>query len=220
MIAKHMITDGILPLKTSDTGRMALSWMEDFRVMHMPIVNNEGFLGLIAEIDIYNFNNFDEAVGNHTLSLSKSFVYEYQHIFEAMKVMQENHLSLVPVINDHGNYLGSITLQSLLEHFALSLSVSDPGGILVLEMSSTDYSLAEIARIIESNDAKLLSVFINSEPDSTRIEVSLKINRIDLSGIMQTFYRFNYNIKASFSERNDLDDLRERFDSLMNYLNI
>ncbi len=83
-----------------------------------------------------------------------------------------------------------------------------------------DYSLSEIARIIESNDAKILSLFVHSWPESTKIEVTLKINRVELGAILQTFNRFNYNIKAIFSEQDDLDDLRERYDSLMNYLNI
>lgn len=209
-----------MPLKTSDTGRIALSWMEDFRVLHLPIVNHLGFLGLISEFDIYDFNNLDEPVGNHTLSLATAFVYDHQHIYDVLRLMQQQHLSLIPVIDDNDNYLGSISLQSLLEHFAKSLSVSDPGGVIVLEMSAMDYSLSEIARIVESNDAKILSLFVHSWPESTRIEVTLKINRVELGSVLQTFNRYNYNIKAIFSEQDDLDDLRERYDSLMNYLNI
>jgi CBS domain-containing protein len=220
MLAKHLITDGILPLKTSDTGRTALSWMEDFRVMHLPIVNSEGFLGLISEFDIYSFNDFDEAVGNHHLSLSKPYVFDFQHLYDVMSLMQQNQLTLIPVVDSHENYLGSITLQSLLDNFALSLSVNDPGGIIVLEMSAVDYSLSEISRIVESNDAKILSVFISTDPDSTQLDVTLKLNRIDMASVIQTFNRFDYTIKAAFNEQSDNNDLRERYDSLMNYLNI
>jgi acetoin utilization protein AcuB len=220
MIARQLITDGIMPLKTSDTGRIALSWMEDFRVMHLPIVNHLGFLGLISEFDIYDFNDLDEPVGNHTLSLSTAYVYDHQHIYDVLRLVHQQNLSLIPVIDENDNYLGSISLQSLLEHFAKSLSVSDPGGVIVLEMSAMDYSLSEIARIVESNDAKILSLFVHSWPESTRIEVTLKINRVELGAVLQTFNRYNYNIKAIFSEQDDLDDLRERYDSLMNYLNI
>jgi acetoin utilization protein AcuB len=220
MIARQMITDGILPLKTSDTGRIALSWMEDYRVFHLPIVNHLGFLGLISEFDIYDFNDLDEPVGNHTLSLSAAFVYDYQHIYDVLRLVKKQHLSLIPVIDENDNYTGSISMQSLIEHFAQSLSVSDPGGVVVLEMSAIDYSLSEIARIVESNNAKILSLFVHSWPDSTRIEVTLKINHVELGAVLQTFNRYNYNIKAIFSEQDDLDDLRERYDSLMNYLNI
>lgn len=220
MIAKYLITDGIIPLKTSDTGRTALSWMEDQRIMHLPIVNESVFLGLISEFDIYNLNNFDEPIGSYSLSLNNPYVYDYQHLFDALRQLYIHKLSLIPVLDDHDNYVGSITLQSLLEHFAESFSVAEPGGVIVLEMSSTDYALSEIARIVESNDAKILSLYITADPDSTRMQLSIKINRVDISGIMQTFNRFNYSILASFSERDDQDDMRDRYDALMNYLNI
>jgi acetoin utilization protein AcuB len=220
MIARKLITDGIMPLKTSDSGRTALSWMEDFRVLHLPIVNNTGFLGLISEFDIYDLNSLDEPLGNHQLSLNAVVVYEYQHIYDVLRLVHQNHLSLIPVVDEKENYLGSITLQSLVEHFAEAVSVNEPGGIIVLEMSLNDYTLTEIARIVESNDAKIMSLFIHLHPDSTRIDVTLKINRIDLGAVLQTFNRYNYLIKASFTELDNLDDLRERYDALMNYLNI
>ncbi len=209
-----------MPLKTSDTGRIAIGWMEDFRVLHLPIVNNLSFLGLISEFDIYNFNNFDEPVGSHVLSLNSAYVYDHQHIYDVLRLVRQHQLSLVPVLDEHENYLGAITLQNILSHFAASLAVDEPGGVIVLEMVSNDYALSEIARIVESNDAKILSLFVHSWPDSTRIEVTLKLNRIDLGPVLQTLTRYNYNIKAFFSEQDDLDDLRERYDSLMNYLNI
>ncbi|PKP52561.1 MAG: CBS domain-containing protein [Bacteroidetes bacterium HGW-Bacteroidetes-1] len=220
MIAKNLITDGIMPLKTSDTGRSALSWMEDFRVMHLPIVNNEGLLGLISELDIYSFNDFDEPIGNHALSLIRPFVYENQHIYEVMRLVQEYHLSLIPVVDEHDNYLGSISLQSLLEYFAASLSVSEPGGVVVLELNVNDFVLSEIARIVESNDTKILSLFVHSNIDSTKLEIMLKLNKKDIGAVIQTFIRFNYNILTSFSENDDFDDLRDRYDSLMNYLKV
>lgn len=220
MIAKHLITDGILPLKTSDTGRIALSWMEDFRIMHLPIVNNEILLGLISEFDIYSFNDFDEPLGSHALSLVKPYVTEHQHIYDVLRMAQQFHLTLIPVVDEHQNYLGAITMQSLLEHFATSLSVHEPGGVIVLELSVNDFVLSEIARIVESNDTKILSMLVNSYSDSTKIEVTLKLNRVDVGAILKTFSRFNYTVLASFAENSDQDDIRNRYDSLMNYLNI
>lgn len=220
LIARNLMKDGILPLKTSDTGRYGLETMEDFRVMHLPIVNNEALLGLISEFDILEFNDLNEPVGNHSLSIAKSYVFEYQYIFDIMRMMYEYKLTLIPVVDSNENYLGCITLQSVLDHFAESLSVTEPGGVIVLEMSSVDYSLSEIARIVESNDAKILSLFIHSETDSARMEVTFKVNKVDISSIIQTFNRFNYNILHSFSEIDNQDDLRQRFELLMNYLNI
>jgi len=220
MIAKHLITDGIMPLKTSDTGKTALSWMEEYKVSHLPIVNNQEFLGLISELDIYNLNSFDEPLGNHKLSLKHPYVFENQHIYDVLKLVNEQSLSLVPVLNGEGNYLGSINLQNLIKYFALSLSVDNPGGIIVLEMTYNDYSLTELAKIVEENDAKILSTFLLNHEDSTRLDVFLKINKVDISSILKTFERYNYFVKASYGEEDDNEDLRERYNSLMNYLNV
>jgi hypothetical protein len=91
---------------------------------------------------------------------------------------------------------------------------------LVLELNIHDYSLSEIARIVESNDAKILSLYISSHIDSNKLELTVKINRTDLSPIIQTFNRYNYTIKASFHQSEYVDDLKDRFDSFMSFLNI
>ncbi|MBN2639160.1 MAG: CBS domain-containing protein [Bacteroidales bacterium] len=220
MIARKLIMDGIIPLKTSDTGKIALSWMEDYKIAHLPIVNDQKFLGLISDLDIYNLNSFDEPLGNHNLSLNQPFVKEYQHIYDVLKLVSEMGLTLIPVVDDKENYLGSITLPSLIKYFSLSLSVDNPGGIIVLELAYNNYSLTEIANIIESNDAKILSTFILSDEGSNKMDLILKINKIELVSILKTFERYNYFVKASFSEDTDEDDLRDRYNLLMNYLNV
>lgn len=220
MFAKDLIADDIPPLKTSDTGERALAWMEEFRVSHLPIVNNVDFLGLISESDILDFNAASEPIGAHSLNLIRPFVYDYQHTYDVLKVIASLNLSIIPVLNDKNQYLGLIHLSSLLQHFAEMASMKEHGGLLVLELNLHDYSLSEIARIVESNDAKILSSYISSTMESEKIEVTLKINRTDLSPIIQTFNRYNYTIKASFHQSEYVDDLKDRFDSFMSFLNI
>ena len=110
MIARHLISEEILHLKTSDTGKTALGWMDEYKVSHLPIVNNEDFLGLISEQDIYSFNNIKEPLGSHTLSLKNPFVNEHQHVYEVLKLIDELGLTVIPVLDDHNKYLGSITI--------------------------------------------------------------------------------------------------------------
>jgi CBS domain-containing protein len=220
MIAKDLICNSIIPLKTSDTGSYAISYMEECKVSHLPIVNNVEFLGLISDNDINNTGNLKEPIGNHKLSLVSAFVYEHQHIYEIIKIAVSLKLSLVPVLNDKNKYLGIITLNDLLQSISKILVIQNPGGIIVLELNNNDYYLTEIAQIVESNDAKILSLYITPHSDSTKLEVTIKINKIDIYPILQTFYRYNYIVKASYSESNYLDSLQDRFDSLINYLNI
>ena len=123
-------------------------------------------------------------------------------------------------MDEHDKYIGLITLEDLLRYFAHTASFADPGSIIVLEMSRRDYSLAEIARIVESENAAVISSFVASVPDSTRIDVTVKMNTQNVQAIIATFERFNYQVKASFSEAGYEDALRERFDSFMSYLNV
>lgn len=220
MLAKELISDVVPALKTSDTGAQALSWMEVFRISHLPIVNSRDFLGLISDKDIYNLNMADEPIGNHNLSLFSPYVFEDQHIYEVIEIASRLKLSVIPVLDRSNEYLGLITLNNLVEVFADLNALKHPGGILVLEVNQNDYSLTEISQIVESNDAKILSLYISSRTDTTQMYVTLKINRNDLTSVIRTFERYEYNIVASYLKDDDEDKLLEdRYDSFMRYLN-
>ncbi|MBN2214741.1 MAG: CBS domain-containing protein [Bacteroidales bacterium] len=221
MLAKDLISDVIPSLKTSDSGQKALYWMDIFRISHLPIVNNEDFLGLISDKDIYDLNMSEEPIGNHTLSLFSPYVTDSQHVYEVMELASRMMLTVVPVLDKDNRYLGLITLTDLLHYSADMAAIKQPGGILVLEINSNDYSLTQIAQIVESNDAKILSMYITSHSLTTKMELTLKINRQDLTSIIQTFNRYNYIIRASFMHDDDMDSLYEnRYDLFMKYLNI
>jgi signal-transduction protein with cAMP-binding, CBS, and nucleotidyltransferase domain len=152
--------------------------------------------------------------------LSKQYVLASQHLYDVIKIFSSQHLSLLPVLNENHQYLGVITVNDLVGYISEMTAVSNPGGIIVLELNQNDYALSEIAQIIETNDAKILSLYITSIPDSTMIELTLKLNRMDIQPILQTFTRYEYTIKASFAEAEYYDDLLDRYNSFMNYLNI
>jgi acetoin utilization protein AcuB len=221
MIAKEMISEVIPALKTSDTGITALNWMDVFKVMHLPIVNDKEFLGLISEVDIYDMNMPEEPLGNHQLSLLRPYVLESQHVYEIMEVASRLKLSLVPVLDSQKNYLGVITIMELLHYFAELSALRAPGAIIAIELNSNDYSMSQISQIVEGNDAKILSSYISSHPDSTKLELTLKLNVTELTSIIQSFNRYNYTIIGSYMKHDDETELLdERFDLLMRYLNV
>ncbi len=221
MLAKELISDVIPSLHTSDSGQKALYWMDIFRISHLPIVNNMDFLGLISDKDIYDANMAGEPIGNHNLSLFSPYVTENQHIYEVIEMASRLSLSIVPVLDHKNHYKGVVTQSDLIHYFADFAALKEPGAIIVLDMSIHDYSLAQIAQIVEGNDAKILSMYISSHSASTRIEVTLKINRNDLTSIIQTFNRYNYIIHSTFMDHDDMEGLYEnRYESFMKYLSI
>ena len=221
MVAKDLISQVVPPLKTSDTGQTALNWMEIFRISHLPIVNNQDFLGLISDADIYDMNQPEEPVGNHALTLFKPYVTAEQHIFEIIGLASRLKLSVIPVLDSQDHYKGVITIADLIRNLAGISSLDQPGGIIVLEITERDYSLSQIAQIIEGNNIRVLSIYVTSPKDSTKMEVTIKVNTSDLASVIRTFERYNYEVKTWVTTSDTMDDFySERYDQLMKYLNI
>lgn len=219
MIAKDLISEEIVPLRTSDTGDDALAIMSDFHVRHLPIVNGTQLLGLISENEILEFDT-EESVGSYPLKMTHPFVYDRNHVYDIMRLLNEYHLTLIPVIDKAHNYLGVVTLEDVLKFFAESASFGEHGSVIVLTVNRFNYSLSQIARIVESENAIILNSFITSMPDSTELDITLKLNRSDISKILASFRRYDYDVKASFSESEYIDSLQEHYESLMSYLSV
>lgn len=219
MIALELISHSILPLRTSDNGEFAMSIMNEFYVKHLPIVNDDQLLGLISEEDILNHDS-DEAVGSYNLSLNRPYVKSGDHLFDVMRVMSEFNLTVVPVVEDEDHYVGLITQEDLIQYYASSFSFAERGSIVVLEMAKSEYSLSTLSQIVESENGVVLSTFITSDADSPRVLVTLKINKQDISSILKSFQRYDYQINATFTETDYYDTLKERYDMLMSYLNV
>jgi acetoin utilization protein AcuB len=219
MRAIDLITDEIPPLKHSDSGEKALNWMEEFKVSHLPVLKFGNFVGVISEADLLDQTDLSLSLDELFQHLPRPIAYAGDHIYQVLARISEFKLSLIPVLDNEDKYLGCSSVHHLLTLIADTGSIKENGGILVLEMARIDYSMAQIAQIVEGNDAKILSSYIMSSPDSTNIEVTLKINTIELDRIIRSFERYEYVIKASFQKSQYSEDLQFRYDALMNYLN-
>jgi CBS domain-containing protein len=220
MVAAELISNAIPPIHTSDTIQKVVDRMIEFRVRHLPIVNEEQFLGLLAENDIIAETDNQTAVGALGLSLVNPYVLEDQHIYDVIRLFYEQQLTVVPVLDVKKKYLGMISINAMNGYFAQLTSVSQPGGIIVLEINNKNNSLAHMSQIVESDNAQILSSYTRTFPDSTKIEVTLKVNKQDISAIIATFLRYEYDVKATFNHSDNNDNSMDRYDSLMNYLNL
>lgn len=220
MTAIEIIDHDIPSLKWSDSGLIALSLLEEYKVSELPLINDQKYVGLITEDLLLDFELIEGELKNLKNELIKPFVHHDDHFYEVIRLMCEEKLSLVPVVDDHEILVGSVTASSLVHRINVIESLSTPGGIIQLELNIHDYSLSEIARIVESNNAKILNLYVSSQADSKKLRVTLKVNLTDLNPIIQTFNRFNYSVSGSFYQDPYNEDMRKRFDGLMRYLNI
>jgi CBS domain-containing protein len=220
MTAQSLIALDIPSLTLEQTGRDAFHLLSDYHVKHLPVVDGGKLMGLLSEEDIFNHKLY-EPIGEYDLSMLRRFaVLENEHVFEVMRVMGENRLTVIPVVDESGNYLGLVSQNDLLRFFASSASFTESGAVLVLEMPRRDYSLAAITRIVEEEDVKVLNAFVTSTLDPENVEVTLKLNRHDLSRVIASLERHSYEVKQIFGEVEHADGMRERYESFMNYLNL
>ena len=221
MLAKELISEVIPALRLNDNGQKALNWMEIFRISHLPVVDNHDYVGLISDKSIYDLNLNGKTMDHCRDLLIRPYVYFNQHIYEVVSVISELKISVVPVLDPDHRYEGVITVLDLAQKFADLVAVNEPGGIIILQLNPIDYSLAEIARIVEGNDAKILSLYVSHQKDSQEMTVTLKVNRIDLSPLIQTFVRFDYSIKAVFMDDSVINEMYgDRFNQFMKYMNM
>ncbi|WP_340112803.1 CBS domain-containing protein [Maribellus mangrovi] len=221
MLAESLISDAIPSVRSDEKGRKALSHMDVYRVSHIPVVEDSKYLGLVSDKLIYDLNLVDEPIANELDKLNTTHAHVKQHIFELAIVMYKLKISVLPVLDDDHYYVGSITLYDLARRFANLFSLQEMGGVLVIETNVNDYSVSQISQIIESNDVKILSFFIDRKPGISTIDLILKLNTEELSGVVQALMRYNYNVKAIYRDESMLNDLyKDRYDQFMKFMNL
>jgi len=222
MQAKELISDIFPAISINEIGERALVRMDFFKISHIPLTDKQGkYYGLISENEIYDFDLLQKSFASYKKVLARPYVYENQHIYDVLSLFSKLNISVVPVLNNKEKYVGAVCLYDVIKYMGKLSAAENPGTVFILELSIHDYSLSQIAQIVEGNDAKILSIYTDTKKDSTKLEVTVKINTNEFSAIRQTFERYNYTIKAAYTEGDKINELlEERYEEFMNYLNI
>ena len=220
MTASDLISE-VPALSLDSSIERALQWMDEFHVRHLPVVQEKTLIGIVSEHQLFDAEGEFEHIEDIALADRFAFVKSDKHLYDVMQLMADNNLTTLPVLHAaEGYYMGLITLETLFKHFSVTGAVSHSGAILVLEMPARNFVLSEIARLLESENTLILSAYVSSPPNSETLELTLKLNRLDLGRAVATLERFGYVVKNVFDETDYTDTLRDRYDLLMNYLNM
>jgi CBS domain-containing protein len=222
MLAKDLINDRIPSLRPSDTGLKAMRLMEKFAVEHLPVTENTRYLGVVPKENILIKLSALEAPleDNKLLIIHKPAVLESQPLIDVVKLMSKEKMAAVAVLDSKDNYLGMVTLEDVIRYYHDSGMLKGPGGMIVLEMRTNDYSLSEISRLVENENGKIYNVSVAHSGEGDMVDITLKFNLSDLSRIISAFERHGYNIKESHHQTEFVEDLQSRYDMLMNFLDI
>ncbi|MCF6181413.1 CBS domain-containing protein [Lutibacter sp.] len=195
------------------------SFFKENTYSHFPIVNNEKLVGLISETDIQGIYEDENTLTEYKDLFKFFFIEEHTNFLEILNAFAINETNLAPVITKEQIYIGYYDLIDILHIYNNSPFLSNEGTIIILEKEIRDYSFSEICQIVESNNGKVLGIFISKTTPST-VTITLKFNASEVNEIIQSFRRFDYHVLSKHKEDFLLEELKERTDYLQKYLNI
>lgn len=206
-------------LHLEDTAAMALQNMDEFDVQELPVVKDDYFIGLVQKEDLLDI---DEQQSIATLSddFKRVGIHGSAHLLNALDLIAMHHISLLPILNEHQEVIGVIPQKNMVEHIAQYLGVHQPGAILVLSVNPYHYSLAELSRLVESNNAQILQMNTIFDEANGQLRITIKINREELDAIHATLQRYNYEVIHYFSKSPLVNDIEHHYHHLMNYLDV
>ncbi len=214
----NYITNDYKAIDCHETIAVAQEFLGELTFSHFPVVEEQIYIGSIASEDIETFNSAKKII-DYRYSFEKFFVRTNMVWLDVLEVFAQNHTNLVPVLDEENKYVGYYEISDIISFFNETPFIKEPGGIIVVKKAVLDYSLSQITQIVESNNGKLLGLFI-SEANPVNVQVTLKINLGPMNEIIQTFRRYNYEIISEHHEDNFINTLKERSDYLDKYLNI
>ncbi len=222
MIAKSLLCQDIIPVYQSNTGNSARNRMMEFGIDKLPVVRelDNLYLGMISELTLMDMNFRDDEIATLELDVDINTLREGEHLFDIVKKMSEQQTRVLPVVDENDKYIGVVRHEEVIESLIKLNAFKDPGGILVLEMNTIDYSLLEVAQIVESEGAKILASYVEVQPGTKKLSLTLKLNKIELATIIATFERYDYVVLASYQEKGNEEFLQDRYESFLHYLNV
>ena len=220
MLNLDILSAGITPVHLEDSILHAKEMMTDNHVAHLPVVADNKLLGIIHEDSLMDAESDEEPISLLQALFSQASVQSIGHILDTLHVCSEFQLTLVPVLNEESEYLGSVTALDLLRHTDKIIGAGDPGAIIVLEMDRVNFAFSEIIKLVETNDAQVTQLNTYVDRITSAFYITLRINKMEVSDIIATFQRYEYKIKYYFGEEQYENELRSNYNHLMNYLSI
>jgi len=220
MLTKDLINNNIPRLQLQDSVGKALQLINDFRISHLPVVNDNIFLGLISEDDLLDAENDKLTIEVLQDSFLNNPVPGNVHFLNAVSNSIRFDTTVIPVVLNQNEYVGVITINDLLKMLGNFAGADEIGGIIVLEMERLQFSISEISRIVENNDSTILHLNTTTDSVTGLLTVTLHINKREIASIISSFERYEYDVVYSFGNEKFENEINTNYQNLMNYLDI
>ena len=219
MIASSIAISNFPLLHFEDKASFALQCMEDYEVQHLPLVKEDHFIGLVSKEDVLHLD-LDQTLIHVADQITRIGILGSMHFTAALNLFSKNELSLLPVLNDQQECMGVILQKNLNDLLAKFLGVDNPGAIIVVSVSPYQYSLAELSRLVETNNAQISQLNTNFDEATGSLIITIKLNKEEADVIIATLQRYNYQVLHYFGNTILHNDIEDHYHHLMNYLDV
>jgi predicted transcriptional regulator len=215
---KNYLNNDYKAIESFETIEFVQDFFADVAFSHFPIVEENVYIGSISSFDIENFDS-QKTLKDYRYVLEGFFVRTSMTWLDILEIFAKNDTNIIPVLDEKNNYVGYYEIEDIMKFFNQTPFLREPGGIIVIEKASLDFSMSQAVQIVESNNGKVLGLII-SESSIDKTQATLKIALGAMNEIIQTFRRYNYDIISEHQEDSYITNLKERSDYLDKYLNI
>ncbi len=222
MIIQEIINHDLPILKPSDSVADALNWMDENRIGQLAVASENKYLGIVSEDFLHHYDD-NLLIGELIFQFTDVYLFNSQHIYEALRFIAQYQLQIIPVFDAEHGLLGIVTATSVYAKFAELLGTTEIGGVLVISLNNRDYSLSEISRLVESNNARIISSYFSSNytiSNHDNSTLTIKLNTESIQSIIATLERYGYAIQASYAHEPIESIEQERYHLLMKYLSV
>lgn len=206
------------PLSLSDVINDAINIAQNSNTSHIIIEDNSVYLGCIALHDLETLDG-DSKIGDYKYLFQPIYVLQNISWLDLMEVYSKYDANICPVLSDDHQYLGYYHRDDILDYLNQTPFLKEPGGILIVQKNISDFSMSQVAQIVESNGAKLLGCLVENI-DHDQVVITLKMSLGVMNEVIQTFRRYRYEIISEHRDDTYIQNLKERSDYLDLYLNV
>jgi CBS domain-containing protein len=215
---KNYLNNDYKAIESFETIEFVQDFFADVSFSHFPIVEENVYIGSISAYDIETFDS-KKILKDYRYVLEGFFARPSMIWLDILEIFAKNNTNIIPVLDEKNKYVGYYEIEDIMKFFNQTPFLREPGGIIVIEKASLDFSMSQAVQIVESNNGKVLGLII-SESSIDKTQATLKIALGAMNEIIQTFRRYNYDIISEHHEDSYIANLKERSDYLDKYLNI
>ncbi len=219
MLVSQLLNTGFPTLNIADKASFALQIMDEYDVLHLPVLSKDKFVGIVAKADLIDADETNTHLSSPDI-LQQLSIKSEEHFLSALKLLANYELTVLPVVNNQMELMGVVLAKDLIKTISLFLGIEEKGAVIVLETDKRNFSFGELSRLVETNDSYITQMNTYTETATGLLVITLKINKIEVSDIVATFQRYDYIVRYFFGEEEYANELKENYQHLISYLNM